>query len=204
MNLEEFYKNVVYNNEHEISGWSTCYYGVWSKIINEYNYKNVAEVGIGYGLHAKNILKTTNVEKLYLIDPTKFYPNDGFAEDIMKCKSKNGDNFHELFELINKELNPWVDRYFWYRKNSLDITKEEIPDESLDSVFIDGDHSYDAVKNDLTFWWEKIKKGGQMLGDDYWMLDVARAVDEFSNNKNIKIDFLYKPNTNYKIYRFFK
>ena len=53
-------------------------------------------------------------------------------------------------------------------------------DESLDAVFIDADHSYEAVKLDIKNWMPKIRKGGILAGHDYssaW-LGVIRAVDE--------------------------
>lgn len=43
----------------------------------------------------------------------------------------------------------------------------QYPDESLDFVFLDADHSYEAVKADIAAWWPKVKKGGIMGGHDY-------------------------------------
>lgn len=205
MRLKDYYRNTVDANDTQTGGWSTYYYGVFSKIINDNQFKVVAEVGIGYGTHAKQILKNTNVDKLYLIDPMKYYPNDLFAEAIMsKSPEIPGNNFNELYELINNELSPFTNRYKWFRTESLKITNEQISDGSLDCIFIDGDHSYDAVLADLEFWWPKVRKGGQLLGDDYWMGDVARAVHEFANKQGLTVDFLTKEGTTYKIYRFYK
>lgn len=205
MKLVDFYRNTVAANESETAGWSTFYYGVLSKVINDNNFKRVAEIGIGYGTHAKNILQTTSVDQLYLIDPMTFYPNDGFATDIMNQEpSIPGNQFNELAELIRNELSPWQTRYTWYRQPSLTITNTQIPDDSLDCVFVDGDHSYNAVRADLTFWWKKVRVGGQLLGDDYWMSEVAQAVNEFAAEHNLVCDFLYRPGTTYKIFRFTK
>jgi hypothetical protein len=60
------------------------------------------------------------------------------------------------------------------------------------------------VKKDLYHWWKKIKSGGQLLGDDYWMDEVKKAVYEFSTEMDIKYDLLSIPNKDYKIFRFFK
>ena len=202
MKLKDFYKETVYNNDNFIKGWATLYYGVLSKVINENNYKLVAEVGIGYGTHAKEILKNTNLEQLYLIDPIQEYPNDGFSDDIMSTEPEiPGNNFNELCELIKNELSPWEDKYTLLRKPSLTVTYDEIPDETLDCVFVDGAHDYYNVSRDLEFWWKKVRVGGQLLGDDYWMDDVARAVHEFANRHNIQVDFLYRAGTNYKVFR---
>jgi hypothetical protein len=55
-------------------------------------------------------------------------------------------------------------------------------DGSLDFVFIDGDHGYEAVRRDLTTWFPKVRRGGILGGHDYVNNDfpgVRRAVDEF-------------------------
>jgi len=205
MKLVDYYNQTVKQNDEQTAGWATLYYGVLTKVINDNNFKNVAEVGIGYGTHAKYVLKTTSVSNLILVDPTKYYPNDGFATDIMsKTPEVVGNNFNELYNLINKELSPWKERYTWFRTESLNITEEQVPNESLDCVFVDGDHSYEAVSKDLDFWWQKVRSGGQLLGDDYWMTDVAKAVHEFADSHNLKLDFLYKDGSDYKIFRFYK
>jgi len=52
-------------------------------------------------------------------------------------------------------------------------------DESLDFVFIDAAHDYDSVKEDITHWLPKVRKGGVLAGHDYsWSTDVKKAVDE--------------------------
>ena len=53
-------------------------------------------------------------------------------------------------------------------------------DESVRFVFIDADHSYDAVLSDLKEWWPKLRKGGIFAGHDYGVKawpGVKRAVD---------------------------
>lgn len=203
MKLADFYRKSVDTNDMQVGGWSVYYYNVLSGVINENNYKNIVEVGIGYGTHAKELLAHTSLDRLYLVDPMVFYPHDGFAADIMKTEPViSGNHFNELAELIRTELSPWESRYTWFRQPSLTITDSQIPERSIDCVFIDGDHSYDAVLADLTFWWTRVRAGGQMLGDDYWMDDVRRAVETFARKNGLTYDFLCRPGTTYKIYRF--
>ena len=57
-------------------------------------------------------------------------------------------------------------------------------EEPLDWAYIDGDHTYEAVKSDLESFYHLLKPGGVMAGDDYlvrgwWDDGVTRAVDEF-------------------------
>lgn len=209
LELDDFYKELVNIWAHGgkdggPGGWAGYYYGIFSEVIRENGFKRCAEVGIGYGFHAKEILDNTNVEKLYLIDPMKFYENDGFATDVISY-----GGFDKLVKNIKIHLDVHKDRYEWFRKESLSILDEEIPDESLDAVFLDGDHSYDAVINDLPFWMKKLRKGGWLMGDDYdsCFPETARAVDDFARINNLPIIFYSKENATkqgYPIYRFVK
>jgi hypothetical protein len=153
----------------------------------------------------EDVLKTTIVDKIYLIDPMKYYENDTFANNIMSTISTiPGNNFNELYDYINNYLSEYKDRYTWFRNESLAIHDNQIADESLDCIFIDGDHTYNAVFADLEFWWKKLRVGGQILGDDYWMESVSSAVKNFSKKHNLKYQLLKKEGTNYSIYRFHK
>lgn len=53
-------------------------------------------------------------------------------------------------------------------------------DNSVAAVFVDGDHSYEAAKADITTWWPKLKYGGYMCGHDYVanVPGVVQAVTE--------------------------
>jgi hypothetical protein len=206
MNIDDYYRQTRDLNISETGGWAPAYYGVFSKVIEENNYKNIAEIGAGYGTHSRYILlNNPSIDKLTIIDPMKFYPNDPFANDINSCIPVNEkNNFDRLYELINEDLAKISNKYRWIHKQSDEVTDEEIPNESLDALFIDGNHAYDFVLNDLKKYWNKVRSGGQILGDDYWMEGVARAVNDFSNIIGVKYDFLYRPNTDYKIYRFIK
>jgi len=52
-------------------------------------------------------------------------------------------------------------------------------DNSLDAVYIDGDHIYESVKKDIHAWYDKVKPGGILSGHDIFnCLDVPKAVKE--------------------------
>ncbi len=44
-------------------------------------------------------------------------------------------------------------------------------DESLDFAYIDANHAYDFVKQDIELWWPKVKKGGWLCGHDFLKID---------------------------------
>jgi hypothetical protein len=52
--------------------------------------------------------------------------------------------------------------------------------DSLDFVFIDAEHTPEAVAHDLAAWWPKVRPGGLLAGHDYTNFPgVALAVDQF-------------------------
>ncbi len=63
-------------------------------------------------------------------------------------------------------------------------------DASLDFVFLDADHTYEAVRNDIVFWLPKIKQGGYLGGHDYNVYEspgVIRAVEEMLENRKVTV-----------------
>jgi predicted O-methyltransferase YrrM len=51
-------------------------------------------------------------------------------------------------------------------------------DASLDAVFIDADHSEEAVTRDIAAWLPKVKRGGVIAGHDVDQFGVAKAVSK--------------------------
>ena len=140
-----------------------------SKLINENNYKRVAEIGIDEGDMACDVIKATNLDLYVLVDP--------------EPKAK----FYNFLKSSYNILNP---RILFMRMFSNESVKL-IPDESLDLVFIDANHSYESVKEDIKIWKSKIRKGGILSGHDYEhgvFKDVQKAVDDSLKNFNLEID----------------
>jgi predicted O-methyltransferase YrrM len=62
--------------------------------------------------------------------------------------------------------------------------------EPIDYLYIDADHSYDAVMTDLYTWLPHMRRGGLILGDDYGnpaFPGVARAWDLFEQREGLAL-----------------
>ena len=144
-------------------------------MIKNYSNKKLigAEIGVEYGLNSKTMLKLLPIEKLYLIDP--YYDNQ---DNI------SGD---QRYKKARKYLAKYNSKIKFIRKTS-EKAIGEIPDE-LDFVYIDGAHSYDAVRKDIELFYKKVKKGGIIGGHDFWAseIGVCKAVLEFEENNNLKL-----------------
>jgi predicted O-methyltransferase YrrM len=68
------------------------------------------------------------------------------------------------------------------KATSMDAARE-IADESLDFVYIDADHRFDWVMQDLIEWSKKVRPGGIVSGHDYYRFrnaGVVPAVDVYT------------------------
>lgn len=114
---------------------------------------------------------------------TAFYLLNRFPDlKIIAVDNWRADNeiYGDMSEIKNgfmREAEKYGNRCVTLCGNSVDIARN-IGDESLDFIFIDGDHSYEAVKADIAAWAPKVKVGGFVMGHDIDFPDVAKAVGE--------------------------
>jgi tetratricopeptide (TPR) repeat protein len=64
------------------------------------------------------------------------------------------------------------------RKDSIEAC-ESFKQNYLDFVYIDANHSYEKVIEDIRAWWKKVKNGGVISGHDYKADTVYQAVHDF-------------------------
>lgn len=184
--INEKIENVVKNE------WS-LYYPVTCDIIKKFNLKIGAEIGVAFGTHSEFILKNTNVEKLICVDPFKEY------WELTDLKQAHWDL---IFAYVIHLLEPFKQRAELLRMTSQEAA-QIIHDNSLDFVFIDGDHSYENVKLDLDLWFKKIRPGGILVGDDYQQTwGVRPAVNEFCKIKKLVLNIIPVPGIVYERYWF--
>ncbi len=72
------------------------------------------------------------------------------------------------------------------RGKSLDAL-EFVGNESLDLVYVDGDHRYEAVVADIQGWKPKLRKGGVLAGHDWSFPAVQKALSETLNGKEVAL-----------------
>lgn len=132
-----------------------------------------AEVGVERGFNALDILQNMpNLRLLYLIDP---YPD-------LRPKSYDWTPFKAVGK---KNLAPFNNRIQWIYKEFEVCTIQDIPD-PLDFIYIDGNHSYEYVIQDILLSAKLVKKGGVIGGHDFARGNgVKKAVDEYSAKNNV-------------------
>lgn len=123
----------------------------------ERGYKVGAEIGVYEGEFTEKICRVGL--KMYAIDPW----NDRAPHLVNNRKYDKAD---DTYKNAKKRLAKYNCELI--KKASMEAVKD-FADESLDFVYIDGDHSFRAVAEDLTEWSRKVKKGGVIAGHDYYV-----------------------------------
>ncbi len=136
-----------------------------------------AEIGVYKGDNAEFILTLLEPTMLYLIDPWNNFLDIDSNEIIGYTHYIETQERLKLYG--NKRL---------IKKTSKEANKL-FNNEELDFVYIDADHHYEAIKNDLNLWYPKVKKGGILSGHDYHesMECVVKAVNEFCAKNNLQL-----------------
>jgi hypothetical protein len=143
-----------------------------------------AEVGVYKGDNAKEILDFLNIERLVLVDPRKGYNRASGTKlgNSPEPVENMGDAFYEnLYKEVEDRFADSTNVSI-VRESSVNAAKL-FDDEFFDFVYIDGDHRYEAVLDDLKAWYPKLKRFGVMCGDDYGHpsgVGVIKAVSEFT------------------------
>lgn len=145
-----------------------------------------AEIGVWKGHNAALLLEAFPLLTLYCVDPW-----DNGGDHVTLPDTTSGE-----FAAARAEHHRLTDR-FLERCITMPTTSvkasESIKNDNLDFVFIDGDHTYESVTQDLGLWFPKARPGGLVSGHDYFWAEVGtgkmvvrQAVDEFfDGNKNM-------------------
>lgn len=149
---------------------------------------NILEIGVFEGSYSLKIYQTFLNSSLYLLDTWKTNDNDFYY-------SVRPNTVENAFAVAKSRFEN-KDKVFFIIENSK-IAHQKYNDNFFDWIYIDADHSYDAVKNDLQNWYPKLKNKGIMSGHDwdanpnmqeYNMFGVQKAITEFIGDKSIDLN----------------
>jgi hypothetical protein len=143
-----------------------------------------AEVGVWKGDFSASLLRYSRPIRLHLIDPWAFQADlprawyGGLAAGSQSDMDAISESVRNRFSTEIAQATVVV-----HRATSTEALAG-LDDGSLDWIYIDGNHLYEGVKDDLFAALPKVRPGGLIACDDYgspgWWEDGVRiAVDEF-------------------------
>ncbi len=144
--------------------------------------KTIAEIGVNKGETSKIFRTLFPDAQIFLIDPWQRSSDYSLSATPISRKTKHYDKaYDEVCEQFKEDPRVTI-----LKMPSLDALAHT-PD-LLDLVFIDANHEYSHVKQDILSWLPKVRPGGILAGHDYdpeipMFSGVKQAVDEVLGNK---------------------
>ncbi len=153
--------------------WGNAYRR-FDTIIDERQLRTGIELGVAFGGHVEALAGLPSVEKIYGVDPYEHRPD---YDDPINVSQEQFDAIHDF---VIRRMKVFGTKYEHLRTYSLRAAVQMHA--TLDFIYIDAEHSYKGVSEDLVAWFGKIRDGGIVGGHDYGHVDfpgVKQAVDEF-------------------------
>lgn len=152
------------------------------KILKKRPHRTGAEIGVYKGVTTSHLLaRFRDIEKLYCVDVWEYRHEYEMTREEYKWRQPS--DYHDAFRTFQEAIAPHRERVIPLKMSSEEAAKQ-VPDESLDFVFIDANHAYEFAKQDIGLWTPKVRAGGVIIGHDYKrsgekpLWGVKRAVDE--------------------------
>lgn len=183
--------DVYIHKRHKVYGWhSLAESNFYKALVNKVKNGIIVEIGVYGGVSLLGVVETCqkNNNHIYGIDP---WENINTANG-QQMSNEQKKTYREIIKSVRLNLENIV-KFEGYNKTVTlisDFSKNAVSqfkNGSIDVIFIDGDHSYKSVYEDLNIWFPKIKKDGVIWGDDFNWKSVQLAVKDFCKIKNIKL-----------------
>ncbi len=177
------------------------------KILSSMKNIRLIEIGVYHANNARECLKNFDIFLFVLIDPyiaLDYYAKRYGSKKLVKKNKKIAH--HNLKQFENKKKTKLI----WIEETSEEAAKK-LENNFFDIVYIDGNHQYDYVFKDIENYIPKLKKGGIIIGDDFFkqewhdyidknnllgrgLPDVTKAVKNYCNTHDIAFNIDYPSN----------
>jgi hypothetical protein len=153
-----------------------------------------AEIGVHKGDFSAQILRVVDPQELHLVDPWKYEDSDTYKNAWYGGTTRGGQTeMDDRYQAVHLRFEPDIrsGRVKIHRGYSGNVLNE-FPDGYFDWIYIDGNHLYEFVRQDLQLSLKKTKPGGYITGDDYgeggwWQGGVKKAVDQFLQENHVQL-----------------
>ena len=153
----------------------------FATLLSEMNMNLGVEMGVERGLYSEVLAKANPNLHLYSVDAWMAY--EGYRDHVTQ------NEVNEIYIDARRRLAPY--HVSLVRDYSMDAVKK-FDNDSLDFVYIDGNHEYQQTVNDIAEWQKKVKVGGIVAGHDYilrrggqYLMHVPYAVEGYVKSYQI-------------------
>lgn len=156
------------------------------QLLNQLGCQIGVELGTFKGEFSKHILENWQ-GSLYMIDVWRELNLEEYDD------ASNHINHWDAYKICIEMTKPFVERAHMIRMRG-NVAKNLFSDNSLDFVYIDANHTYESVTEDIQDWYPKVKSGGILAGHDYL---PSHIYNDDEKNKHIYLFEDGKPESSY-------
>lgn len=160
------------------------------ELIKLYFKPNFQVVEIGSFQGVSTLLFALFAEKVYSVDNYSYLASPDQA-------AFGSTTFKQMFidaEKLFTERILGIPNIVKVRKSSIEAAVD-FKDNSLDVVYIDGEHDYENIKKDIRAWKNKIKKGGLLAGHDWYLPFIYIVLSE----ENLLNELMIYPDSSWSV-----
>ncbi len=152
-----------------------------------------AEIGVAEGRFSLEMMNW-GFKKIYLVDIWEHRPD-------LPGDSSSPQEWHDLnLRGCEQKLKKFGKKVVYLKGESKNMV-HKVKDDSLGFLYMDGNHEYQAVLDDLNIWLPKMTSGAIIAGHDYNdIYGVKQAVNEFTKGKAKKLPELAEENAGFWFY----
>jgi hypothetical protein len=133
----------------------------WTSFVQAVNAKTCAEVGVWKGRFAEALLvDCPSVDRFYLIDAWRHLPH------WSKPLNVADETFDDIYSEAMAKTAFAANRRVVLRGTTTEVVNQ-IPADSLDFAYLDGDHTLRGITIDLACVFPRVRTGGYLAGDDF-------------------------------------
>jgi predicted O-methyltransferase YrrM len=147
-----------------------------SDLAKEIGARTIIEIGVRRGRLSVLLAEVPTLKHLFLVDTWE--PEGATHQD----QKKNA-----------RSVKRWAKRRPDVTVLHMDSAKavHQFSDNSIDFVYVDGDHSFEGASLDIKNYLPKVSKGGIICGDDYYLRTVRDAVAAYIDNPHVHANGRY-------------
>jgi len=136
----------------------------FADLFSKGGFRSGMEVGVADGRFSEHVLRRSNSLPIvwYMVEP---FPNAALQRRFAISKAGTA-NFHNG-SWSSEGVGPNAHKVFFKQLSTDERLLNEIADESIDFIYLDGAHDYENVKKELAPYYSKVRKGGLLAGHDY-------------------------------------
>jgi Methyltransferase domain len=147
---------------------------------------NVLEIGARYGESSEIIMRNFVIQDYVVVDPFKSYEEysrDGFNQTLLNL---DGNNIFLSTKSKLEKIHTGIEFIREFSQSQKTIL--QLQGRKFDLIFIDGNHEFEYVLQDLRNFFPMLEQGGIMCGDDFH----SRIEISSIQNENQDRGFVYE------------